>query len=254
MAFGNWQDGTGKRYEVRVGDVLWYDQGQYHGRAPVEIRDRVTQEVIHRTGDVRIIGNFSPIEVNLAGMKVLLTDLLKFDEPIEVELTKRSQHERLKKRGIERGHPKEWMPPLERKQAPRKGKSMGHSMGATAGAGPYDTDGAAELLSEAQAVLLDLISARFEPGNMAPNDEVVAAAALLHNLTDDFYHPAGEPGPLDLSNPAHAFRTFAMAVAALDRVLEDKAWVESFPQPHRKHSAVRALRNAIEEKAARPDR
>ena len=134
----------------------------------------------------------------------------------------------------------------------KKGKAMGHSMGATSGAGPYDTDGAAELLSEAQAMLLELISNRFEPGHAAPNDQVVAAAALLHNLTDDFYHPGGEPGPLDLSNPAHAFHTFAMAVAALDRVLEDKEWIESFPQPHRKHSAVRALRNALEEKAAKP--
>lgn len=139
---------------------------------------------------------------------------------------------------------------MEQKR-PKKGKSVGHSMGATWGAGPYDTDGAAELLSEAQALLLEIISNRFEPGNEAPNDQVVAAAALLHNLTDDFYHPAGEPGPLDLSNPAHAFQTFAMAVAALDRVLEDKTWVDSFPQPHRKHSAVRALRNALEEKATR---
>lgn len=250
MDFGPWHGGVGKRFDARVGDVLWYDQGQYHGRAPVEIRDRITGEVLSRTGDVRIIGNFSTVEVSLLGMKVLLTDLLTYDDPLEVELTRRAEAEREKKYGIRHGrNPKDWIPPAEAKKKARKGRSMGHSMGATWGVGPFDSDGAAELLSEAQSTLASIIGARFEPGNGVSNDEVVAAAALLHTLTDEAYAAGGETGPLDITNLSHVIGLFAMGVAALDKVLDDQDWLSLYPEPHRKHAAVRALRNALEEKA-----
>lgn len=242
--FGQWYQGTGSRYEVRIGDVLWIDRDQYHGRAPVEIRDRVTGEVLKRTGDVKIIGNFSPTWVNVFGHKLQVEEIVRMDLPIPEELAERERQVFINRHGG--AGPKEWAPPSRPK---KKGKSMGHSLGATWGVGPYDTDGAAEVLSEGQSALASVIGSRIEPGSEASHDEVVAAAALLHYLTDEALAPGGEPGPLDLTNMAHVVGMFALAVAALDRVLDDRAWIEGFPVPHRKHAAVRALRNALEEKA-----
>lgn len=244
--FSQWYEGTGSRYEARIGEVLWLDQGQYHGRAPVEIRDRVTGEILSRTGDVKIIGNFSPTWVNVFGRKLTVEDILRMDRPILEELAERQRQAIIDKHSGGRGGPKEWTPPIRPK---KRGKSMGHSLGATWGVGPYDTDGAAEVLSEGQSALASVIGSRIEPGSEAPNDEVVAAAALLHHLTDEAFGPGGEPGPLDLTNMAHVIGLFPLAVAALDRVLDDREWIEGFQVPHRKHAAVRALRNALEEKA-----
>lgn len=245
MEFGQWQQGSGARYEARVGEALWYDQGQYHGRAPVEIRDRTTSEVLSRVGDVRIIGNFSPIFVNLLGHRVQLDEVLTWNGTVEEELARKSSNARMKKAGIQDRSPKDWIPPAQRKGAPRKGRSLGHSMGASWGVGPFDTDGAAEVLAEAQASLISLIGARFEPGTRTPNDEIVAAAALLHYLTDE----SAYPNPLDLTHLALVLGIFALGVAALDSVLEDKDWLSLWPEPHRKHTAVRALRDALEQKA-----
>lgn len=250
MEYGNWHQGVGTRYEARVGEALWYDQGEYHGRVPVEIRDRTTGEVLQRVGDVRRIGNFAPITVSLLGEKVLLDDLLTYDRSLEEELTDEANRARREKHGIQHGRgPKDWIPPAAAKKRARKGRSLGHSMGATWGVGPFDSDGASELLSEAHSTLASIIGARFEPGSGASNDEVVAAAALLHTLTDDAYAAGGEADPLDISNLSHVIGLFAMGVAALDRVLDDQDWLSLYPEPHRKHAAVRALRNALEEKA-----
>lgn len=243
--FSQWHQGTGSRYEARVGEVLWLDRDQYHGRAPVEIRDRVTGEILARVGDVKIIGNFSPTWVNVFGRKLMVEDIVRMNRPIPEELAERQRQAIIDKHSGGRGSPKEWAPLPPKK----KGKPMGHSLGATWGVGPFDSDGAAEVLSEAQSGLASVIGSRLEPGSGASNDEVVAAAALLHHLTDEAFGPSGEPGPLDLTNLAHVIGLFALAVAALDKVLDDRSWIEGYPEPHRKHAAVRALRNALEEKA-----
>lgn len=75
MALGQWHEG--ERYKIRVGDVLYYDQGQYHGRAPVEILDKVDNVIHKRVGDVRIIGNFSPIWVSWKGKRIQIEVLLR---------------------------------------------------------------------------------------------------------------------------------------------------------------------------------
>ena len=71
----HWHEG--ERYDISVGDARWYDQGQYHGRAPVWIRDRKTGIIVKRVGDVRIIGNFSPIWVNWKGKSIQIEELLR---------------------------------------------------------------------------------------------------------------------------------------------------------------------------------
>lgn len=107
--WGPWDEGV--RYDVRVGDVLWYDQGQYHGRVPVEIRDRETGVVRERVGDVKMIGNFSPIWVSLHGLKFQLTELLRLEHSITEEWVKaEKRRRRLKTHGIDRPGPKDWVP------------------------------------------------------------------------------------------------------------------------------------------------
>jgi hypothetical protein len=108
--WGPWDEGI--RYDVRVGyDVLWYDQGQYHGRVPVEIRDRETGVVRRRVGDVKVIGNFSPIWVSLHGIKFQLTELLRLEHSITDEWVKaEKRRRRFKERGMDRPGPKDWLP------------------------------------------------------------------------------------------------------------------------------------------------
>lgn len=108
--WGRWYEGV--RYDVRVGhDVLWYDQGQYHGRVPVEIRDRESGVVLSRVGDVKVIGNFSPIWVSVKGLRFQLTELLRLEESIGDEWIKaEKRRRRFKERGIDRPGPKDWIP------------------------------------------------------------------------------------------------------------------------------------------------
>lgn len=108
MSWGNWDEGG--RYATRVGDVLWLDQGQYHGRAPVEILDRESGEVLKRSGDVRIIGNFSPIWVNVYGYRLQLTEILRFDRSIKEEMKAKKLQKGFSERGIDRPSPLDWLP------------------------------------------------------------------------------------------------------------------------------------------------
>lgn len=108
MNWGHWDEGI--RYDVRVGDVLWYDQDQYHGRAPVEIRDRETGVVKSRVGDVRIVGNFSPIFVSVLGIRFQLTEILRLDHPITDEWVKaEKRRRRFNARAGRDPGPKDWV-------------------------------------------------------------------------------------------------------------------------------------------------
>lgn len=108
----------GERYSVRVGDVYWLDQGQYHGVADVEIRDNVTGDIFARRGDVKIIGNFSPIWVNFRGNKVLIEELVRKEEELPFvtrpEKAQVNLEKRLKTRGYGTG-PREWLPKRKKK-------------------------------------------------------------------------------------------------------------------------------------------
>lgn len=252
MSFSEWYQGSGSRYEARVGDHLWLDQGQYHARAPVEIRDRVTGEVLKRSGDVHLIGNFSPIWVSLYGRRVQVDILLRFSRPALEEFEEEERLEAFQKHGVTKVGPRDWLPPPKRK-GKGKGKSMGDAMGADGGFGPFDGERASRFLEEIQESIAADIGRRIEPGTSASHDEAVAAAGLLHHLTSDAHGPGGDVDPIDLTAAAQAFGLFGLAVAALDRVLADEAWFESFSPPARKHAAVHALRDALLEKAAQDD-
>jgi len=63
----------GERYDVRLGEVLFYDEGGYHTRIEVEILDKATGKTHFRVGDGRQIGNFHPIWINWKGKKVEVT-------------------------------------------------------------------------------------------------------------------------------------------------------------------------------------
>lgn len=245
MGFGQWYEGTGSRYEIRIGDALWLDQGQYHGRAPVEIRDRVTGEVLKRTGDVKLIGNFSPTWVNVHGRKLQIAVILRFNKTILEEIQDREHHDRYLKHGIISPGPHDWTP-----RPKRKGKSMGDSQGSTWGAGPFDSADGDRFLSGMQATIANEIGRRIEPGTSASNEETLAAAGLLNHLTTEDPGPTGEASPLDLTAAAMEFGLYALAVAALDRILSDAAWFEELAWGDRKHVAVQALRDALEAKAA----
>lgn len=67
----------GQRYDVALGNPRYYDQGQYHSRVPVYIRDNKTGKIIERVGDGRQIGNFHPVWVNWNGKKVQVEKLLE---------------------------------------------------------------------------------------------------------------------------------------------------------------------------------
>ena len=71
IGWGQWHIGD-SRYDARVGNALYLDEGQYHGKVPVEIRDKETGVIYQRTGDMKVVGNFTPIWVNFKGKKVLL--------------------------------------------------------------------------------------------------------------------------------------------------------------------------------------
>lgn len=113
--WGNWSQGV--QYDVRTdhGNLLWYDQGQYHGRIPVQIKDNVTGEVWSRIGDVRVIGNWSPIWVSFNGLQLQLTEILRLPAPLtRDEVRKHRLKEGFLKRGIENPGPKDWFPPERR--------------------------------------------------------------------------------------------------------------------------------------------
>jgi len=67
----------GERYDILMGNALFYDQGGYHTRIPVWIRDNVTGEIVKRVGDGRQIGNWHPVTINWKGKKVDVEDMLK---------------------------------------------------------------------------------------------------------------------------------------------------------------------------------
>lgn len=73
--WGQWHEGY--RYAIRVGEAEWFSE--YRGRVPVMIADRKTGGLIVRMGDLRIIGNFSPIWVTINKKKVQLTELLRVE-------------------------------------------------------------------------------------------------------------------------------------------------------------------------------
>jgi hypothetical protein len=235
----NWYQGTGSRYEVRVGEVRWLDQGQYHGRAPVEIRDLVTGEILKRMGDVKIIGNFSPIWVNVYGKRISIEHIAKFNRTIPEELEDWDQMDTFLKHGVTNKGPHDWLP---KPRSRRKGRSMSGSMGASWGAGPFDSDEANRFLSGTQERIAEEIGRRIEPGTSAADEEILAAAGLLNYLTTDLPGPTGEQAPLDLAARAQQLGLFALAVAALDRILSGAGLSD------RKHAAVRALRDELEAK------
>ena len=72
--WGQWHEGS--NYDVRLGDVYYYDAGGYHTWVDVQIRDRKTGEVHSRAGDGKQIGNFHPIWVNWRGQKITVEKLL----------------------------------------------------------------------------------------------------------------------------------------------------------------------------------
>lgn len=111
IEWGLWDEGI--RYDVRVADnMLWYDQGQYHGRVSVQVRDRKTNTIYARIGDVKVIGNFSPIWVSILGHQYQLTEILRMDRPIKEIFTQDEKlRRRFKERGIDRPGPKDWLPP-----------------------------------------------------------------------------------------------------------------------------------------------
>lgn len=110
---GPWDEGV--RYDVRMGDALWYDQDQYHGRVPVEIRDRVTGQIYKRVGEVKVIGNFSPVWVSIKGIRLQLTEILRLDHSITEDFVKLEKRRReLERRGMKEIGPKDWFPGMER--------------------------------------------------------------------------------------------------------------------------------------------
>lgn len=248
MDAGGWHQGTGSRYEARIGDVLWLDQGQYHGRAPVEIRDRVTGEILKRMGDVKLIGNFSPTWVSIHGRKLEIETILRFDKPIQEAIEDLEQQDTFRKHGVAHGTetgPHDWLP--KRK---RKGKTMGDAAGSDWGSGPFDSDAGNRFLLGMQESLATEIGRRIEPGTSVSNEETIAAAGLLNHLTMPDQGPMGEESPLALTELALETGLFALAVAALDRVLSDDAWFKELAWPDRKLAAVQALRDDLEAKAS----
>lgn len=245
--WGRWQDGTGSRYSARVGQVLYYDQGQYHGRAQVQIKDNVTGHVIDRVGDVKIVGNFSPIWVSLLGRKVLLETLLGWNGPVEEELDRMDRAERMKKHGLEKSMgPQDWLPSGRKKQ---HGRLKGSSMGATFGVGPFDSEGASSFLGYVTGEMMHTVSQLLSPDAVYSNEEIIAAAALLHHLSNDTL-PDGTEGPVNVRANARFVGLYEMAVEALDLVLADRAWFASTPEPARKRAAVGALRDELRKIAA----
>ncbi len=71
----HWEEG--KKYDVCIGYIHWYDRGMYHGRAPIWIKDKKTGKIVKRVGDVRMIGNFSPIWIAWNGKSISLANLLR---------------------------------------------------------------------------------------------------------------------------------------------------------------------------------
>lgn len=127
---------------------------------------------------------------------------------------------------------------------------MGDSAETTWGSGPFDSEAGDRFLGRLQELLAMEIGRRIEPETSASNEEVLAAAGLLHRLTEEVPGPSGEGDPLDLTAAAQELGLFHLAVTALDRLLSDEAWFEDLAAGDRKHAAVQALRDALEAKAA----
>jgi hypothetical protein len=211
----------------------------------VEIRDRVTGEILKRTGDVKIIGNFSPIWVNVHGRKLQVETITRFDKTILEEIEDQDQAEAFRKHGVTEKGPHDWLP-----KPKRKGKRMGDAVETTWGSGPFDSPAGDLFLSGMQEALAMEIGRRIEPSTSASNDEIIAAAGLLNYLTTPMPGPTGEDAPLDLTEAALEAGLFALAVASLDRVLSDGAWFQELAWPDRKLAAVQALRDALEARAS----
>ena len=67
----------GGHYEIELGRTYNYDQGGYHTRTEVKIRDKRTGKIVKRIGDGKQIGNFHPIWVNWKGKKIQVEKLLE---------------------------------------------------------------------------------------------------------------------------------------------------------------------------------
>jgi hypothetical protein len=70
-----WQ--KGERYDILMGDGLYYDQTGHHSRIPVWIRDNATGVIVKRVGDGRQMGNWHPVTINWKGKKVEVQEMLK---------------------------------------------------------------------------------------------------------------------------------------------------------------------------------
>ena len=75
--WGEWHEGNA--FDVRLGAVHNYDQGGYHTRVEVQIREHKTGVTHFRVGDGKQIGNFHPIWVRVRSILPGQT------EPIQVE-------------------------------------------------------------------------------------------------------------------------------------------------------------------------
>jgi hypothetical protein len=65
----------GEKYDICMGDSLFYDQGGYHTRVPVWIKDNYTGKIILRIGDGKQIGNFHPVWVKINGKEITVEKL-----------------------------------------------------------------------------------------------------------------------------------------------------------------------------------
>ena len=67
---------------VKLGEIQYYDQGGYHTRVEVEIKNKKTQQIYKRIGDGKQIGNFHPIWVFAA--RILKKAGLSAENPIQL--------------------------------------------------------------------------------------------------------------------------------------------------------------------------
>jgi len=69
----NWYEG--KHVDVAIG-YDHRDLSEYRGLVSVAVRDKKTRKIEYRSGDCRMMGNFSPIWINWKGRKVMVEELL----------------------------------------------------------------------------------------------------------------------------------------------------------------------------------
>jgi hypothetical protein len=68
-----WHEGY--RYDIAVGNDL-RDLSEYRSLVSVAIRDKKTGKIEYRSGDARMMGNFSPIWVKWKGESIQIEQLL----------------------------------------------------------------------------------------------------------------------------------------------------------------------------------